>query len=173
MTIAHLGDEAAQAYVDDALAGPERAACEAHVAACADCRLLVESYRALGDALEGLDAPAPPPDFTLRVMDRIDALEHARAVERWLAGGILAAAIAAAALLAAVAGADTWARVTAAVVTGLTGLGQAIAIAGDVTSPVFRALRLQIAVACCLAAIPLLLSFWRLLPRTRPLAVRP
>ncbi len=172
MTTAHLSEETAQALVDGTLPASDAAACQAHVAVCGECRLLVESYRALADALDGLVAPPPPPDFTRIVMDRIDGLERARAVERWLAGGILAGAVALAALLAALAGPGTWATATTAIVTGLARLGDVVAIAGDVASPLFRALRLQITVACFLAAIPLLLSFWRLLPRTRELAVR-
>jgi anti-sigma factor RsiW len=161
----HLDDAKAQALVDCCLPEPERCACEEHVACCPECSLLVESYRALGEALDGLEAPLPPGDFTDSVMCCIDEAERARAWERGVGGAILGVALAASVALFVIAGAGAWAHGVSTLATGFGRLAAAFEVAGDVLGPVVRVFRIQIAVACFVAAVPLLLAVWRLSPR--------
>jgi anti-sigma factor RsiW len=157
--IDHLSDELAQSLVDGLLPAPMRAECQAHADRCDACRLLVESYVALGDALDGLDAPLPPPDFTDVVMQRIEAREQVRVWERRLAFGILGAAACAACLIFAYLGAGAWAPVVVGRATTVASVG------ADVLAPLLRALRLQIALGCAALGLPLLFALSRLVPR--------
>ena len=162
---AHLTDELAQSLVDGLLPESARAQHQAHVDRCESCRALVESYAALADALDDLDAPLPPPDFTDVVMQRIEAREQVRAWERRLAFGILGAAACAACLIFAYLGASAWAPVVTRISEGLGGVARALTIGTDVLSPLVRALRLQIAVTCFALGLPLLFALSRLVPR--------
>jgi anti-sigma factor RsiW len=161
----HLTDELAQSLVDGLLPAALRDGCEAHVAACAECRIVVESYRALGDALAGLDAPLPPPDFTDAVMDRIEARERVHAWERRLALGIVGVAACAALAILAFVGASAWAPILSRVSDGVGDAARAFTLGASVLSPVLRALRLQIALGCAAVGLPLLFALSRLVPR--------
>jgi len=161
----HLRDDQAQAFVDGLLDGPEREACRAHAAACADCQLLVDSYRALAVALEDLEAPAPPAGFTAAVLQRIDAAEAQRTWERRLALGILGAAAGLAVLLFALSGADAWARLAARLVDALGTAVTTTTLVREVASPILHALRIQIALGCAALGLPLLFALSRLVPR--------
>ena len=92
---------------------PERgsAAAGAHAQACASCATSLAAARELEQLLAG--AVAAPPQFSERVMGRIEALERARTGEPQLAGSPLdwwvrAAAQPAAALAFVLAGLVTW-----------------------------------------------------------------
>jgi hypothetical protein len=161
----HLDDALAQGLVDGLLPGPDRAACAAHVATCADCALLVDSYRALSEALDDLDAPLPPAGFTQAVMAAVDERERVRTWERRLALGIVGVAACAAIALFAAAGASAWAPALSGFFDGLAPLFTVATAVSDALRPVVGALRLQIAVACAAAALPLLLALARLVPR--------
>jgi anti-sigma factor RsiW len=161
----HLGDEQAQAFVDGLLGGAEREACRAHAAACADCQLLVDSYRALAAALEELEAPAPPAGFTAAVLQRIDVAEAQRAWERRLALGILGAAAGLAALLFALSGAGAWAPLAARLVDALGAAITTTTVVREVAAPLLHALRLQIVLGCAALGLPLLFALSRLVPR--------
>jgi len=161
---AHLTDELAQSLVDGLLPEQARAQHQAHVDGCASCRALVESYAALADALDDLDAPLPPPDFTDAVMERIAAVEQVRAWERKLAFGILGAASLVACAIFVYLGAGAWVPVVARISQGLGGAVRALAIGTDVLSPLVSALRLQIALGCAALGLPLLFALSRLVP---------
>ncbi|HET9599821.1 MAG TPA: zf-HC2 domain-containing protein [Anaeromyxobacteraceae bacterium] len=161
----HLDDALAQGYVDGLLPGPDRAACADHLAGCADCALLVDSYRALTEALDDLDAPLPPAGFTQAVMAAVDERERAHAWERRLALGIVGVAACAAVALFAAAGASAWAPALSGFFDGLAPVVTLATVAADALRPVVGALRLQIAVACAAAALPLLFALSRLVPR--------
>jgi anti-sigma factor RsiW len=161
----HLSDELAQTLVDGLLPERTRAECRAHLDLCESCRLLVDSYVALGDALDGLDAPLPPPDFTDVVMERIDAREQVRAWERKLAFGILGAAACAACLIFAYLGASAWAPVVSRLSDALGSAARAVTIGEYVFAPLVRALRVEIALGCAALGLPLVLALWRLVPR--------
>lgn len=161
----HLTDELAQRLVDGGLESGERDAAERHAACCAGCAALVDSYRFLGEALEGLDCPPPPPDFTQGVMARIDEREQARTWERRLALGILGVTAALATAAVASAGAGGWAPLLSSVSAHLRGLLGTLALVGSVLGPVVRALRLPIALGCTALALPLLFALSRLVPR--------
>lgn len=161
---AHLTDELAQGFVDELLDEDTRARCAEHAAGCANCQLLVASYRALGDALAGLGMPLPPPDFTDTVMARIDAREQSRAWERRLAVGIVIAATVVAAAFFAAAGASAWAPAVSRASGALGDLATAISVGSSVVSPVVRALRPQIALGCAALGFPLLYALSRLVP---------
>jgi anti-sigma factor RsiW len=163
----HLTDAQAQRLVDDALLDAEAAAVRAHAHACAGCQAVVESYRALGDALSGLELPPLPADFTEQVFSRIDANERAVARERRLAFGILAGVLAATVAAFAVAGAGAWAPPVARLFRGLGDVFLASRVAAGVVPTIVSALRLQLVLALGLLAIPILLALSRLMPATR------
>lgn len=162
MSALHLDDVSAQQLLDGLLPAGEAAAARSHASSCPECRLLVDSYRALADALDGLEAPAAPPDFASGVMARIEARERAAARERRVAGAILAGAAAVAAVLLAGAGEAAWAPVLSRAGDLLGAAATWVSVSIDVAAPVFRALRLEIAVASAGAAIPLLVAVHRL-----------
>lgn len=162
---AHLRDDQAQAFVDGLLDGSEREVCRAHAAGCADCQLLVDSYRALSAALEDLAAPAPPSGFTAAVLRRIEVAEAQRAWERRLAAGILGAAAGLALLLFALSGSGAWAPLAARLVDALGTALTATTLVRDVAAPLLHALRLQIALGCAALGLPLLFALSRLVPR--------
>lgn len=161
----HLDDERAQRLIDGQLPQAEAAAARVHAAACPDCRLLVESYEALCQALDGLEAPAVAADFTAEVMARIDERERVATRERRLAFGILGVAVGAAALLLAIAGQAAWAPVLGRAGEALGSLVTSARLASGVVSPIVRALRLEILLASAGAAIPILVCLRRLTPR--------
>jgi anti-sigma factor RsiW len=160
----HLTDERAQELLDGTLPEDVQRRCELHVSRCDDCRAVVESFRALSAALDGLEAPLPPPDFTFAVMARIDEAERARAAERRIAAGIAAAVAVLAAVCIVAAGAGAWAPALAGLFDRLGGAVTTLVIAGDVLAPIVSALRLQIVVACVVFAVPLLYGLSRLVP---------
>jgi len=161
----HLDDERAQRLVDGLLPAAEAAASRRHAAACAECRLLVESYQALSEALDGLTAPPVGGDFTAEVMARIDERERVAARERRTAFAILGVAAGAALVLLAVAGQAAWAPVLARAGETLGSLVTSLRLASGVVSPIVRALRLEILVASAGAAVPILVGLRRLTPR--------
>jgi anti-sigma factor RsiW len=161
----HLSDELAQSLVDGLLPQATRAECQAHADRCESCRVLVESYVALAGALDDLEAPLPPPDFTDVVMERIEAHEQVRAWERRLAFGILGAAACAACLIFAYLGASAWAPVVSRISDVVGRAVMAASIGADVLAPLVRALRLQIALGCAAVGLPILFALSRLVPR--------
>jgi hypothetical protein len=160
----HLTDEVAQSLVEELLPEEVRARCQAHVAGCVACRALVASYRALGDALDGLEVSPPPPDFTDAVMARIEAHEDARAWERRLAFGIAAVAGALAVALLGAAGASALAPMVSRASGNLGGLVTLLSVGSSVVSPIVRALRLEITLGCAALGLPLLYALSRLAP---------
>jgi anti-sigma factor RsiW len=159
----HLTDAQAQRLLDGVLLPGEAAEVEPHVAGCADCQALLESFRALSEALDGLELPPLPVDFTEGVFARIDALERAAARERRFAFGIAVTAIAAV-CVAAVFTIGVWAPGLAAAVEGLGSAGRALRLGVDIATPVVSALRLYLALASALAALPVLYLLSRLMP---------
>ncbi len=93
----HLPAEVFDLYLDDRLDPPERAAVEAHVAGCSDCRRELGALRTLAHRLDVLPLEPMPMDLTPLVLRRI-----APASPSWLprlgAALLLAEAIAVAAL---------------------------------------------------------------------------
>lgn len=160
----HLTDELAQSLVEELLAEDVRAGWKSHAAACPECRALVSSYRALSDALSGLDMPVPPPDFTDSVMARIEAQDEARAWDRRLAFGIAAIAGIFAAVVFALAGASAWAPAVSRVSGSLGDLAVLFSVGSTVMSPIVHALRVQIVLGCAALGLPLLYALSRLLP---------
>lgn len=161
----HLTDDLAQAYVDRALPEAERALWMGHLDGCAECGLLVESYRALSAALDDLDAPAPPAGFTAAVMERIDLSERQRAWDRRLALGILSIATCLALTVLALAGSAGLAPALAGAAGAFARFATATSLAVDVAAPLVHALRFQIAIGCAALALPILFALSRLLPR--------
>ena len=123
----------------------------------------MESYRALAAALDDLEAPPLPVDFTERVLARIDARERAAARERRLAFGIAASALASVAV-AVFLTIGTWGPGLAAAVDSLGHAGRTVRLGLDIAAPVIAALRLYIALAAALAALPVLFLLSRLMP---------
>lgn len=163
----HLTDAQAQRLADGVLLDAEVAGVEAHLGSCAECQAAVESYRLLGDALEGLELPELPADFTDGVLARIETRERAIARERRAALTIVGAAVAAIALAVTLLGAATWAPAASGLVHGLGEAGRALRLGAEVLAPIVSALRLPIAVACAAAALPILFALSRLIPSPR------
>jgi anti-sigma factor RsiW len=164
-TALHLDDLQAQRLLDGQLPAAEQAAAERHLAACPDCALLVESYRALASALDGLEIPLVPAGFTDGVLARVEELESSAARERRLALSILAAVACAAAAVAAFVAPAAFAPALSRVGDVIGGAATWLRLGADVVGPVVRALRLEIAAANALAALPLLALLRRLSPR--------
>jgi anti-sigma factor RsiW len=165
----HLSEDEVQLHLDGLVPPGDLDRVTGHLDACAQCRALVRSFQALGEALDRLPLAEPPADFTLGVLARIDERQRAAARERRLAAIVLGVTVGAMASTVALAGQSAWAPVlseaSAAFVQGV----RAVRISGAVLSPVVGALRLPIAVACSALGLPLLLGLSRLLPaRHRP-----
>jgi anti-sigma factor RsiW len=159
----HLTDAQAQRLIDGFLHADEAAEAEAHHAACAECQALVLSYRALADALDGLEAPPLPDDFTAGVLQLVDVRERAARRERRLGLGIAAAALAGAAVAVFLA-LGAWGPGLAAGVEALGSAGRTLRLGIDIATPVVSALRLYIALAAALTALPVLFLLSRLMP---------
>jgi anti-sigma factor RsiW len=166
----HLSDAQAQRLLDGALLPAEAAETEAHVAGCAECQALVESFAALSDALAGLEVPALPSDFTAGVLEVIETRERAVVRERRFAAAVCGAALVTIVGVALwLLGATSWAPSLTAAVDQLGTAGRALRVAADVVPPVVSALRVQIAAACAALVLPLLFALSRLMtpsPRT-------
>jgi anti-sigma factor RsiW len=159
----HLTDAQAQRVIDGLLFADEAGEVEAHHAVCAECQALVESYRALAEALDGLEVPPLPVDFTEGVLALVDARERAAARERWLGFGIAASALACVGVAIFFA-LGAWGPGLAAAVDTLGSAGRALRLGLDIVGPVVSALRLYIALAAALAALPVLFLLSRLMP---------
>lgn len=61
----HLSDDVLNAWVDDVLPDTERAALEAHLTRCADCRRTTDELAVLKEALAALPQAEPPRSFRL------------------------------------------------------------------------------------------------------------
>jgi len=80
---------------------PDRAALEAHLAGCPDCREWFVAAQRLVESLRALPIPPEPADLADRVVKAVLAQRRRMRLRRWLAAG---AAVAAAFLLAALIG---------------------------------------------------------------------
>lgn len=163
----HLDDARAQQLVDGMLPEAERAASERHVAGCAACQATVETYRMLAEALDDLEVPPLPPDFTDAVLARIDVRERALARERRHAVAILATVAAATAAAFAAAGASAWAPVVSSAADVFAVALRAARIGADFVPTLVSVLRPQIILAAAVLALPLLLALSRLMPAPR------
>ena len=61
-------------YADGELNAAEKAELEAHLAACEECRSLLETYRSISDTLQ-LGEEEVPKDFAAGVMEKVDVYE--------------------------------------------------------------------------------------------------
>jgi len=91
------------AYLDGRLPAGRRARLEKHLAACEDCRAVLEDLRAIGRALATLEAPPPPPHMASRILAHAKARQRERAPRGSLRRGLSLPAI----LRHALAGATT------------------------------------------------------------------
>ncbi|WP_242346821.1 anti-sigma factor family protein, partial [Anaeromyxobacter terrae] len=160
----HLSDAQTQRVVDGALLEAETASVERHVAECPECQAAVETYRMLAIALEDLDVPPLPADFTAGVFDRIDAAERAAARERRWALGILTGVGLAIVVAFVAAGAGAWAPPVSGVAERFGDLARAARIGAGFLPALVGAFRLQIILVAAAIAIPLLVALARLMP---------
>jgi len=163
----HLTDAMAQRLLDGLLDPDADAGAEAHAAGCPECAALVESYRLLARALDQLEVPDLPADFTASVLERLDRLEAARARERRFALAVLASllAVGAGALLAA--GVGGLASTVGDVAESLGQATRALRLSRGVLPGLLSALRLPLLVGAAAVAIPLLFGLTRLMPAHR------
>jgi anti-sigma factor RsiW len=160
----HLTDAMAQRLVDGLLDDGQDAGAEAHARGCAECAALVESYRVLGQALDGLDVPELPGDFTAAVLQRIEASELIRARERHQAATILMAVLTVAAGVLVAAGAGGLATTVGAWADGLGEASRAFQVGRGVLPGLISALRLPLLLGASALALPLLFGLARLMP---------
>jgi anti-sigma factor RsiW len=163
----HLTDAQAQRLVDGMLSAGEAPAVERHAAACADCRATVETYRMLATALEDLEVPPLPADFTDGVLALVESRELALARERRHAVAILGAVAACMVAAFALAGASAWAPFFSSVAETVGAAARAFQVGSTFVPHLVGALRLQIIVATAALAVPLLLAIARLMPQQR------
>lgn len=82
-------------YVDGRLKGVRARELEEHLDSCASCRSALEALKAVAQTVRSLPSPAPPRDFTARVIDRLRAEPTAKGIyARWLAPALGAAVLA-------------------------------------------------------------------------------
>jgi len=163
----HLTDAQAQRLVDGALSPGEAPEVERHAAGCAACQATVETYRLLASALDDLELPPLPADFTDGVLARIDARERASAREHRHALAILGVLALATVGAFAVAGAAAWAPLLSRSAEVLGTAARAIQVGSSFVPEVVGALRLQILVVTAALALPLLVALARLMPPQR------
>jgi anti-sigma factor RsiW len=166
----HVTDAQAQRLLDRALEPERDAGVEHHVSACVACQALVESYRALAAALDGLDAlelPPLPDDFTAGVLSRIGERERGAVRERKLALGILAGVVAATVAIVVAAGASVWAPTVSGAADSLGSAVRAFRIGSAFVPGLVGALRVYIVIAAGILAVPMLIAIARLMPAPR------
>jgi anti-sigma factor RsiW len=163
----HLTDFQAQALVDGALSGAEAPELERHVAGCPACQANVATYRMLAAALDDLEVPGLPADFTDGVLARIDARERSAARERKHAAVILAGVVLATIAAFVAAGASAWAPVLSSSADLLGEAVRVLRIGWSFVPDVVGALRFQIIFAAAVLALPFLLALSRLMPTPR------
>lgn len=163
----HLTDAQAQRLGDGLLDAARDAGVEAHAAGCAECAALVESYRILGEALDGLPVPELPADFTAGVLERIEAAEVRVVRERRVAVAILAAAAAATCAALVAAGVGGLATEVSGWAGGLGEAARALRIGSGVLPGLVSALRIQLLLGAAAVALPLLVGLSRLMPAHR------
>jgi anti-sigma factor RsiW len=163
----HLTDAQAQRLADGALDPARDGEVELHAAGCAGCAALVASYRALAEALSGLEQPEVPVDFTAEVMARVEERSRAVARERRLSVVILGAAISAVAGVLLAAGAAGLATTASDLAEGLGVAARVLRLGADVVPAFVSAARLPLLLAAAAAVVPLLLALSRLMPSPR------
>jgi len=163
----HLTDGQAQRLIDGLLDPVRDADVAEHAAGCPDCAALVESYRVLGEALDGLEIPDLPGDFTAAVMGRIEAGELALARERRVGFAVLSAVLLVAAGALGLAGAGGFAASVGGWADSLGEGVRALRLGQGLLPGLLAALRLQILVGSAAVAIPLLVGLSRLMPAPR------
>ncbi len=163
----HLTDAQAQRLVDGMLTEAEAPAIERHAASCAECRATVETYRLLASALEDLEVPELPADFTDGVLTLVDAREQALARERRHAFAILATLAACTVAAFAFAGPGAWAPYFSSVAESFGTAARVFQVADTFVPHLVGALRTQIIVGAAALAVPLLLALSRLMPQQR------
>jgi len=167
----HLTEAQAQRLLERSLDPVADAGAAEHAASCDECAALVESFRALDDALDGLEVPELPADFTAQVMARIDDAERAAARERTWAFG-LAAAVGLVGVLALVAaGATGLGNAVSTVSEQLDLAARAVRVAAGVLPGLLSALRLQLLLATTALSLPIMYGLSRLMPAARAQSV--
>jgi anti-sigma factor RsiW len=163
----HLTDGQAQRLLEQALDPSTDAGVAAHAASCPGCSALVESFRALQEALADLPVPELPADFIAGVMARIDDAERAAARERRWALGLAAAVLVVVGLSVAAAGATGFGHLVSALTDQLELAGRAIRVGAGVLPGLLSALRLQLLLATTALSLPIFYGLSRLMPAAR------
>jgi anti-sigma factor RsiW len=163
----HLNEAQAQRLLERALDPQTDDGVAEHAARCAECAGLVESFRALSDALGELAVPELPADFTAQVMARIDDAERAAARERRWAFGIAAAVLLVAGASLAAAGATGLGNAVSTVSEQLELAARTLRVSLGVLPGLLSALRLQLLLATSALSLPICYGLSRLMPATR------
>jgi len=163
----HLTDEQAQRLLEELLDPATDAGVAQHAAGCLECRALVDSFRQLDDALDGLEVPELPADFTAQVMARIDDAERAAERERRWAFGLAAAVVLVAGVAVVAAGATGLGNTVSALSERLDPVGRALRVGLGVLPGLVSALRLQLLLVTTALSLPIFYGLARLMPAAR------
>jgi anti-sigma factor RsiW len=163
----HLTEAQAQRFLDRALEPATDLGVAEHATSCAECGALVESFRALDEALAGLPLPELPADFTAQVMARIDGADRAAARERRWAFGLAATVLLVAGAGVLAGGAGGLGGVVSSLADQLEPAGRAIRVAAGVLPGLISALRLQLLLATTAFSLPIIYGLSRLMPAAR------
>ena len=163
----HLNAAQAQRLIDEVLDPDGDAGVAAHAATCLECRALVDSFRLLGGALDRLEVPELPSDFTAQVMSRIDGAERAAARERRWALGLAASVILVAGVGVLAAGANGLGHTVSALSEQLDLAARGISVGAGVLPGLFSALRLQLLLTTTALSLLIIYGLSRLMPAAR------
>ena len=141
----HLTDAQAQRLLDAALLSDEAAEVEDHVAGCAACAALVDSYRELALSLDALPVPELPADFTAGVLERVERRERIVARERRAAAAVVVGALLALAAAVVGGGGGAWIPAATRFADQLGAVAHALRLGAEVLPPLLGTLRLPIA----------------------------
>lgn len=93
--MSHLDDAVLDAYAEGMLSTAERAAADAHLAACADCRMTLVSLAQVGDLLRAQPRQAPPPQLIATIVNHLAPMPAPRLKAGWTRGRWVLASLAA------------------------------------------------------------------------------
>lgn len=96
--MSHLNDTVLDAYAEGQLTTRERAAADAHLATCGDCRLALIALAQMGDLLREHPRQTPPPELAAHILAELAPASAPRVRKgwtghQWLAAGLSATVV--------------------------------------------------------------------------------
>lgn len=103
----HLSSATLDAYTEGSLDPAERLAVDAHLAVCAECRLMAVSLAEIGDLLRTLPRVEPPASLARSIIAEADRDARQRALRGWATVALNGVALAFAWLMLIILGGET------------------------------------------------------------------